>query len=329
MEYFSVDASKYKGVFGSAVLSKYPIKYVELRPLETKPYDWYWGEQKKVGIAEGVRRIGAKGVFKNIIERELKVGNRHYFRVDLDVPDLPEKTLTVINIHLEAKSQPKDRKKQMEEILSYVQDIKHPVILMGDFNTVIQDISPTTVYRVTKRTVTDPTVVVSAAVTVLFPYAILVNTSRFISNFTKNFNNPTAINIPIIAPNKIRSFFKMMKKYRFSDGGAFDFRGDKKRSINGKKRMLSNSNQRGTKGFVTTFRVRRPLGIIGKYKLDWVFVKSYLKDPKDKSGPYRFAPHFGETLEDMNFELELPLSDHSPIVVDLPFNEPQIGDVRQ
>ena len=72
----------------------------------------------------------------------------------------------------------------------------------------------------------------------------------------------------------------------------------------------------------TSFRVLRPIGIIGRYRLDWVFVKGFQKDPY--SGPYRFAPHFGETLEDMNFNLILPVSDHAPNVVDLPFEEPKI-----
>jgi len=323
-DFFSVDPAQYKGVFGSAVLSKYPIKNVEVRPLKTQPYDWYWGEMKKVGATEKLRRVGTKTIFKNAIQRELKVGGRHYFRVDLEVPDLPDNTLTVINIHLEIKCLPEDREAQMREILTYVRDIRNPVILMGDFNMAPTDISAVTAGRILKRTASNPTTWFSLAVNVLSPHALILNTTRFISNFTKNLNDPTAKHIPIIAPNPLRSFFDMMRDYRFNDGGAFDFRGDPARSVGNKDDILANSNQRGSKGFVTSFRVLRPIGIVGKFRLDWVFVKSYLEYPSDTGGPYRFAPHFGETLEAMNYNLTLPVSDHAPNVIDLPFEEPKI-----
>jgi hypothetical protein len=117
----------------------------------------------------------------------------------------------------------------------------------------------------------------------------------------------------------------MIQNYRFSDGGAFDFRGDQERSINGKGGALANSNERGFKGFKTTWSVQRPISFIGKYRLDWVFVKSVLKNPYDKSGPYRLAPHFGETLEELNTSLKVPVSDHHPNVVDIPFLEPRMN----
>ncbi|HXV27413.1 MAG TPA: endonuclease/exonuclease/phosphatase family protein [bacterium] len=321
-DFFTVDPAKYKGVFGSAVLSRYPIKYVEVKPLITKPYDWYYGEQTKIGATEKMRRMGTKTLFKNAIQRELKVGNRNYFRVDLEVPELPGKTLTIINIHLEIKCQPVGRQAQMNEILSYIYEIKNPVIVMGDFNMAPTDISPTTAGRIIKRTASNPTTWFSVAVNVLSPHALIINTSRLLSNITKNFNDPTAKNVPVVAPNPVKPFFNMMKDYRFADGGAFDFRGDPERSVGEKSKVLANANQRGTKGFVTSFRVLRPIGIVGKYRLDWVFVKSYLKHPE--SGPYKFAPHFGETLEDMNYELTLPVSDHAPNVIDLPFQEPKV-----
>ena len=119
--------------------------------------------------------------------------------------------------------------------------------------------------------------------------------------------------------------FMDIKRFRFNDGYVFDFRGNKERSINGKDGVLSNSNQRGTKGFKTTFKVIRPLAVhIGKYRLDWIFVKSFLTRPEDAGGTYRFAPHFGETLEEMNTSLKQQISDHHPNVVDLPFEEPDL-----
>ena len=49
------------------------------------------------------------------------------------------------------------------------------------------------------------------------------------------------------------------------------------------------------------------MGVLGKYKLDWIFVKSYLEDPRNTGGPYAFAPHFARTMPRVNFALrELP-----------------------
>ncbi len=325
-DYFATDPARYKGVFGSAVLSRYPIKHVEVFQLRNKAYDWYSGEKPKVALAETARRLGTEVLFKNRMVREMKVGGRIYFRVDLEVPDLPEKTLTIINIHLEIKCLPKARKTQMEEILGYIKDIHHPVVVMGDFNAAPTDISPTSVERIVKRSAKDPKTWVNGAVTFLTPYGPL-NVVRGFSNITKNFQDPLAKNIPVVAPNDLKPMFDMIENFRFADGGAFDFRGDQGRSMNSKHQPLSNSNERDFKGFKTTWQVKRPIGPwLGKLRLDWVFVKGYLKDPKDKSGSYRFAPHFGETLEELNTHLEVAVSDHHPNVVDLPFEEPRIND---
>ncbi len=46
-DYFAVDPKQYKGVFGSAVLSRYPIKHVEVFQLHNQAYDWYWEKNPK------------------------------------------------------------------------------------------------------------------------------------------------------------------------------------------------------------------------------------------------------------------------------------------
>ncbi len=323
-DYYTADPGRYKGVFGCAVLSRYPIKYVRVFQLKNQAYDWYAGEKPKIGFLEGTRRFGSKTIFGNELTREMKVGGRIYFRVDLDVPGLPEKTLTIINIHLEIKCLPKGREAQMSEILAYIKNIRHPVIVVGDFNAAPEDLSPTSAWRVAERAIENPETWLTIGTSALLPHALAVNTARFATKWTKNLNDPLAADIAIIAPNPVRPLFQMIQNYRFRDGGAFDFRGDNERSINGNDKTLANSNQRGHKGFKTTFSVKRPISVIGKYRLDWVFVKSFLKNPYDKKGPYRFAPHYGETLEEMNTSLHIPISDHHPNVVDIPFREPKL-----
>jgi hypothetical protein len=140
--------------------------------------------------------------------------------------------------------------------------------------------------------------------------------------FWRKQSDPTVRHIPFIMPNAERKFFSTLESFRFADGGAFDFRGDKERSQQNKDKVLANSNERGGKGFVNTYQVKRPIKFVGKYKLDWIFVKpADLKNPKDKKGSYRFAPHFGRTFAEVNEIIPDRISDHFPMKVDLPLNE--------
>ncbi len=324
MDYYRADPARYRGLFGSAVLSRYPIKRVIVFPLKSQGYDWYEGEKKQTTFLEEARRFGAKAVFKTRMHREIKLGNRIFMRVDLDVPGLPQDTLTVINVHLEIKCVPKKREEQAREILSYIREIENPVVMIGDFNSAPDDLTPTSVRREVVRAVKDPTNWLSGAVTVLLPYAFVINMGHRAINITKNFQDPVALHVPIIAPNKVRGMFRAIEKFRFNDGTAFDFRGDKVRSYNRKKGLLANSNQRDFKSFKTTFQVRRPLThLIGKYRLDWAFVKGLQKNPRNRKESYRLAPHFGAVLEEMNTAVTPHMSDHHPITVDIPFDEPE------
>ena len=322
--HYAADPARYKGALGNAVFSRYPIKRVQVFQLKHVPYDWYAAQKENPGFLEKTREKGGEILLETEFTRSIRVGSQIYFRVDLDVPGIPGNTLTVINIHLEINCTPKEREVQLAEILSYMKGIKHPVIMVGDYNAAPDDLSATSVKRVVVRTLKNPTTWFSTAVTYLLPQALIINTTRFVGNFTKNLQDPLSPDIAVIFPNPLHDLFAMIQNYRFSDGGAFDFRGDSARSINGKDGALANSNERGFKGFKTTWRVQRPISFIGKYRLDWLFVKSFLKSPYDKSGPYRLAPHFGETLEELNTRLKKPVSDHHPSVVDIPLQEPRI-----
>lgn len=322
-EHFAVDPTRYKGLFGCAVLSRYPILNVEGFPLFTQGYDWYWQEKLKTTFLEELRRFGAKTIFREPQHRQMKVGGRTYFRVDLHVPDLPEQMVSVITVHLEIKCTPEVRARQMAEILNYIKAIHHPVILAGDFNSAPQDLSPTSTPRVIQRGLSSPEFWLSRALEYLLPQAILLNATLFVSNITKNYQNPTAPHIPLLAPNPVGELFSLIQRFRFSDGGAFDFRGDRWRSA-GRVGKLSNSNERDFWAYTTSFRVDQTVAkLIGKYRLDWIFVKAYLTHSRARRGPYRFAPHFGQTLNLLNKYLTERISDHDPILVDLPLHEPQ------
>jgi len=323
--FFRADSARFKGCFGSAVLSRYPIKSVEVVPLKTFAYDWYANEKEKPTYIEQLRRVGTKLLFENTVTREIKVGSRNFFRVDLDVPGVGgNNTLTVVNVHLEIKCLPKVRNEQIREILGYISEVPNPVILAGDFNASPIDISPTSVPRITKRLAKEPETWLNVANEIYFDLD-WASLGRNVFNFAKNLHSPLAPNVPVLLPNDVRPLIDEVEDFRFADGSSFDFRGDGKRSMGKWHSTLSNSNQKKFKGQVQSFRVKRPIGPIGYYRLDWLFVRSgWLGHPSDRDASYQLAPHFGETLVDFNRYLERPLSDHRPSVMDLPLMEPEL-----
>ncbi|HEX8355130.1 MAG TPA: endonuclease/exonuclease/phosphatase family protein, partial [Pyrinomonadaceae bacterium] len=55
----SVDRARYRGLHGTAILSRFPLGNVRLEPFERQPHDWYGDELKSVRpLEEGRRRAG-------------------------------------------------------------------------------------------------------------------------------------------------------------------------------------------------------------------------------------------------------------------------------
>ncbi len=320
-----VDRNLLKGLHGTAILSRYPIKQATLRPLRVQGYDWYSSERKRVSVPEKGRRVASERVLREKITREIRRGGRTLLTVTLEVPDLPEGELTIAAPHLENHCGPNRRQDQMDEVLSYLRTIKTPLIMAGDFNTSLGDNTPTTIrHEITRRVGSGEYWAKTA-----FANATGLGMLTGAFNFLKNQSDPTATNVPVLAPNAEERLFRKLENFRFQDGRSFDFRGDKGRSANGQKGKLANSNERATKGFAATYGVGRSFGPVGKLKLDWIFVKAYVKDPRSDRSDYRFAPHCGRTLQEVNYSVTGRISDHNPISVDLPFNEPTTGRCEQ
>jgi endonuclease/exonuclease/phosphatase family metal-dependent hydrolase len=317
-----VDKKQLRALHGTVVLSRYPILEALLKPFPTAGYDWYKGEKKALSPLEKGRRIGAETTFLEKISRQIRRGGRTSLIVTLDVPDLREKRLTVAATHLESNASPEIRRKQMEELLKLLRDIRNPVIIAGDLNTTGGDSSPTSFKKQIYQRLGSAEFWVNTGVKYATGVGILYDVARGGMNTYKNQDDPTAMNIPLVGPNPEAHMFNLLEEFRFRDGVAFDFRGNENRTINGTEETLANSNQRDKKGFATTYEFERALGIVGKMKLDWILVKAYLRNPRDDKGTYRFAPHFARTMESVNYALANRLSDHNPITVDLPFEEP-------
>ncbi len=316
----AVERHLFKGLHGTAILSRYPIKQATLRPLRVQGYDWYRNETDRVSAPEKGKRLASEKVFLEKVTREIRRGGRTLLTVTLEVPALPERELVVAAPHLENHCTPRRRAAQMQEVLSYLRAVRTPLILAGDLNTSSSDNTPTTVTREITKRVGSAEFWEKRA----FAYAAGMGLLAGGLNAYKNQHDPTARHVPIVAPNPEERLFRTLESFRFDDGGAFDFRGDSQRSANGRAGTLANSNERVSKGFAATYELERSFGSFGKLKLDWIVVKPYVRDPKSDRGCYRFAPHFGRTLEEVNRSVTKRISDHNPISVDLPLNEPTL-----
>ncbi|MGI8735572.1 MAG: alpha/beta family hydrolase [Pyrinomonadaceae bacterium] len=320
-----VDTAKYKGLHGTAILSRYRLENVRLQPFTYQAHDWYEDEKKSVAPVEKGKRKIAEQVFLEKIYRQVRRGGRMMLLADLVDPQIPRGRVRIVATHLEDRTTPRNREKQLKEMLDQIKDITSPVILAGDMNTTGEDSTPTSLTREVKKRLGSKSFWLERGVGYALGVGILKDVVIGGVKFVRNQSDPTVKHVPIVAPNPAAGFFDTLKDFRFSDGTAFDFRGERERSVGQSSETLGNSNERGSKGFVTTFEVERKVASLGKFKLDWFFIKPpSLSDPDDRTQPHLFAPHFGRTLKTLNYSIEDRISDHSPILVDLPFQEPRL-----
>ncbi len=325
----TVDPARYKGLHGTAILSRYRLENVRLIPFKYQPHDWYGDEKKGAAPVEEGKRKLAEQVFLEKIYRQVRRGGRMMLLADILDQQIPGGRVTIVATHLEDRTKPSNREDQLKELLQEIKHIDNPVVLAGDMNTSGEDATPTSLKREVTKRLGSKSFWISRGITyatgIGFAKDVLIGGVKYV----RNQSDPTVRHVPIVAPNPAAGFFEKLKDFRFNDGNAIDFRGERARSIGGSTETLGNSNERGGKGFVTTFEVERRIGAIGKMKLDWFFVKPpSLTDPDDKGQPHRFAPHFGRTLKTLNYSIEDRISDHSPMLVDLPFGEPRISEAQ-
>ena len=50
---------------------------------------------------------------------------------------------------------------------------------------------------------------------------------------------------------------------------------------------------------------------MGRFKLDWIFVKPFIDDPRRAGQSYRFAPSFPVTMRELNEAVADRVSDHA------------------
>jgi endonuclease/exonuclease/phosphatase family metal-dependent hydrolase len=316
----AVDRGRTRGLHGTAILSRYPLKNVRLVRFTHQGHDWYAGEKQKVSKLEAGKRLAAGAVFQDKVLREVRRGGRMMLAADIEDEALPGGALTVVATHLEAKTKPASRVKQLEEVLAFVKAIDHPVIVAGDMNTTGADSTPTSFEREVRKRAGSTKFWATKGIKYATGVGLLYDVALGAVKGRRMKNDPTVKSVRFVSENPEAKFFNTLREFRFDDGGAFDFRGTKALSIGGSEGTLANSNERASKGFVSTFELEGKVDI--ELKLDWIFVKpARLTNPDDRGQPYLLAPRFGRTLKALNYGLKDRISDHNPLVIDLPLSE--------
>jgi endonuclease/exonuclease/phosphatase family metal-dependent hydrolase len=313
----AVDKTRTLGLHGTAILSRFPLRNVRIVRYVNQGHDWYRDEKKGVSELEKGKRKGAGLVFSEKIVREVRRGGRMMLLADVSNPLVPGGEMTVVATHLEAKSKPAERAKQLQELLNQIQSIQSPVIVAGDMNTSGSDATPTSFQREVKKRVGSSSFWATQGIKYATGVGLLYDVTLGLFKMQRLKKDPTVKSVRFVSENPEEKFFNMLKDFRFTDGGAFDFRGSKEHSTGASEETLSDSNERADKGFVSTLELKGKISV--ELKLDWFFVKPIgLTDPDDRKQPYRFAPQFGRTLKTLNYSLKDRISDHNPMIVDLP-----------
>lgn len=319
-----VNPGRYRGLHGSAILSRFPLRNVRLQPFEYQAHDWYKKEIASVQAIEQGKRKAGEVVFREKVQREVRRGGRMMLSAEIVDERIPGGRMTIVATHLEDRTKPEGRRKQLEELLALIKETNGAVVVAGDMNTSTHDGTPLSLGRAIKNRLGSKSFWARQGIELLtgskLPSLLLTGMNTY-----RTQADPTVRDVPLVASNPEAEFFEKLKDFRFGDGNAFDFRGERERTTGNKDGPLANSNQRGDKGFITTFEVERTIAFVGKFKLDWIFVKPpTLTEPYAKDEPHRFAPHFGRTLKELNEALKDRISDHAPIMVDLPLLEPEL-----
>jgi hypothetical protein len=280
------DPKRYRGLHGTAILSRYRLENVRLIPFLTRAHDWY-AEEKKISIPEKAEGKVSGAVFKEQLVRQVRRGGRTMLLADIADPDFPSGRVTVVATHLEDVTMPANRQKELQEILDEIGGIDHPVILAGDMNTSTHTGVPISVTRALKQRLgngkwwAEQGAIQAVRYTTPFGWAYDVSLGAI--GFMRKVDDPTRASIPLVGDNPEAKFFGMLERFRFADGSAFDFRGDSKRSYQDRTGTLANSNERSEKGFVPTSELEKTFGPVGQYKLDWMFIRpGSLMKPKKR-----------------------------------------------
>jgi hypothetical protein len=311
---FGLDSSRYLGLEGTALLSRYPIQSARIIHLP-EVYDWYHDEIRALSDLEKVRRWTAKRVFEERVKRQVRRGGRLALIVELRVPGAPGGILTVVCPHLEDYCSPKARRRQMDYFLSQLKGLNGPVLIAGDLNTLGHDGRPLTVHSLLHRWLLNYRFWLTEVGYFFLPIPGAGEILR-VTNYVKNLYDPTAFSVPLILSNPERKLFTDTRAFKFDDGAKLEFAGIPSLSYKHHRHTLSDSSQRQWKGFTPSFTFEKTYGgLTGEFKLDWMFVKHNSQQPSNS-----LTPSFGRTLTLVNKAVFPRISPHSPMELEVNFD---------
>jgi endonuclease/exonuclease/phosphatase family metal-dependent hydrolase len=140
---FGDDPARDRGMEGSAMLSRYPIRDATVIRLPSE-YDWYHGEIKALGELQRMQKWSSEKLFDERIKRQVRRGGRIALLANIEVPQSPAGVITIVCPHLEDYTEPRGRRSQADYLLQQLSQISNPVIVAGDFNTMGHNAHPQT-----------------------------------------------------------------------------------------------------------------------------------------------------------------------------------------
>lgn len=310
---FGLDPDRYLGLEGTALLSRFPIRSARIIHLP-EAYDWYHDEIRALSDLEKARRWTAERIFNQRILRQVRRGGRVALVVELSVPSAPGGSVTIVCPHLEDYCSSRGRRRQIDSLLTQIRDLKGAVVIAGDLNTLGHNGRPLTINSIFRRWLLNGRFWLRQVTYFLLPVPGVGEIFQA-ANYFKNLHDPTAFNVPVFLSNPERHLFTDAQSFQFEDGGKLDFSGDPARSYKHHGRTLADSSERQWKGFTPTFSFEKTYGgLVGRFKLDWMFVKRASDRPAEA-----LIPSFGRTLNLVNGAVAPRISPHSPTELEVRF----------
>jgi hypothetical protein len=224
--------------------------------------------------------------------------------------------------HLENKCPPACRMRQMQALLAEIKEDKSPVVVAGDLNTSSSDNTPISIRNEIMTGVTDYQFWIGQ------PFPIVIRSETSNTRFTRCvISTGTTIRQRCIFRSYGTTGSALYSRTWRGFASATIMHSTFEASLSGRFRPvvgpLAHSNQRSWKSFAPTYAFSRDFaGLVGRFKLDWVFGKPFINEPRRAGQSFRFAPHFPVTMRELNESVDDRVSDPAPMTVDLPLTEP-------
>ncbi|MDX1919615.1 MAG: hypothetical protein SFU25_02645, partial [Candidatus Caenarcaniphilales bacterium] len=331
-----LDLEHFKGLQGNAIVSKWPIKNIQLLRFDEsftedpsmqtmahrRCYDWWKDELPKVGPFEKVVHKGIKLVFdEDTIVPSVRLGSRMAVIADIKTP---QGEITIATTHLENRGSPKCRRFELAQLTNFLRDnySENPLAITGDMNTTNEEarrpyFRHAIAWYIKNQLELSTLIAQSITTPALFifdiPSPVPIPATVQILNQAREWRNP-----PGLGSAERKLFKRVIHNFSFEDGTVFDTRGNSTLNDENSSKFLSDSNESTPLGYRPTYCFQRNYKHLFCMKLDWIFVKNKLTHCSRKhsfKADNAWAPHYPRTL--MIPTTLSGITDHAYISADL------------